>query len=73
MKLAIIFATATEGGAKGGLRGLAKAKDARRLPERAEANPAALGDGSVYASLGSLYAQVPGFPVGFGDAAKARG
>jgi tetratricopeptide (TPR) repeat protein len=67
------IATATEGGAKGGLGGLARAKDARRLLERAEAiNPAALGDGSVYTSLGSLYAQVPGFPVGFGDAAKAR-
>jgi tetratricopeptide (TPR) repeat protein len=67
------IATATEGGAKGGLGGLAKAKEARRLLERAEAiNPAALGDGSVYTSLGSLYAQVPGFPVGFGDAAKAR-
>jgi tetratricopeptide (TPR) repeat protein len=41
--------------------------------ERAEhINPAALGDGSVYTSLGSLYAQVPGFPVGFGDPVKAR-
>lgn len=67
------IATATEGGAKGGLSGLAKAKEARRLLERAEAiNPAALGDGSVYTSLGSLYAQVPGFPIGFGDAGKAR-
>jgi tetratricopeptide (TPR) repeat protein len=67
------IAVATEGGAKGGLSGLGKAKEARRLLEHAEAiNPAALGDGSVYTTLGSLYAQVPGFPVGFGDPQKAR-
>jgi Tfp pilus assembly protein PilF len=29
-------------------------------------------DGSAYTSLGTLYAQVPGFPVGFGDDDKAR-
>ena len=67
------IATSTEAGAKGGLGGLSLAKSARALLERAEKiNPAALGDGSVYTSLGSLYAQVPGFPVGFGDPAKAR-
>ncbi|WP_304164273.1 lipopolysaccharide assembly protein LapB [Phenylobacterium aquaticum] len=67
------IASATEAGAKGGLGGLALAKSARGLLERAEhINPAALGDGSVYTSLGSLYAQVPGFPIGFGDPAKAR-
>lgn len=64
---------ATEAGAKGGLGGLSLAKQARDLLERAERiNPRALGDGSVYTTLGSLYAQVPGFPLGFGDAAKAR-
>ena len=67
------IAKATEAGAKGGLGGLALAKESRALLERAEKiNPAALGDGSVYTSLGSLYAQVPGFPIGFGDAGKAR-
>lgn len=67
------IAEATEGGADGGLKGLGHAKAARQLLERAERiNPAALGDGSVYTSLGSLYAQVPGFPIGFGDAGKAR-
>jgi tetratricopeptide (TPR) repeat protein len=64
--------TATEAGAKGGLGGLSLAKDARQMLERAEKiNPTVLG-GSVYTSLGSLYSQVPGFPVGFGDPAKAR-
>ena len=67
------ISTATEAGAKGGMSGLALAKSARAMLERAEKiNPAALGDGSVYTSLGSLYAQVPGFPIGFGDAGKAR-
>ncbi|CAN7409210.1 tetratricopeptide repeat protein [Caulobacter sp. LjRoot300] len=67
------ISTATEAGAKGGIGGLALAKSARGMLERAEKiNPAALGDGSVYTSLGSLYAQVPGFPIGFGDAGKAR-
>lgn len=67
------IAQATEAGAKGGLGGLALAKSARDLLQKAEKiNPAALGDGSVYTTLGSLYAQVPGFPIGFGDPAKAR-
>jgi tetratricopeptide (TPR) repeat protein len=67
------IALATEAGAKGGLGGLALAKQARALLEEAEKiNPSALGDGSVYTSLGSLYAQVPGFPLGFGDVKKAR-
>jgi tetratricopeptide (TPR) repeat protein len=67
------IALATEGGAEGGLKGLGHAKAARALLERAEQmNPKALGDGSVYTSLGSLYAVVPGFPIGFGDAGKAR-
>lgn len=67
------ISTATEAGAKGGMGGLALAKSARGLLERAEKiNPAALGDGSIYTSLGSLYAQVPGFPIGFGDPGKAR-
>ena len=29
-------------------------------------------DGSAYNSLGVLYYKVPGWPVGFGDKAKAR-
>ena len=29
-------------------------------------------NGSIYASLGTLYANVPGWPIGFGDAVQAR-
>lgn len=59
-------------GAVGGLGALGKVKEARRLLEQAEAiDPGAL-DGSVYTSLGSLYYQVPGWPVGFGDDKQAE-
>ncbi len=63
----------TEAGDTGGLGALGMAGDAKKLLEKAAAlNPNALGDGSVYTTLGSLYYQVPGFPIGFGDSAKAR-
>jgi tetratricopeptide (TPR) repeat protein len=59
-------------GAKGGLGALALARNARRSLEQALAiDPSAL-DGSAYTSLGSLYYQVPGWPLGFGEEKKAR-
>ena len=59
-------------GAKGGLGALGLAKEARGNLEAAlKIDPKAL-DGSAYTSLGTLYAKVPGFPVGFGDDDKAR-
>jgi tetratricopeptide (TPR) repeat protein len=59
-------------GAKGGLGALGLAKEARASLEAAlKLDPGAL-DGSAYTSLGTLYAKVPGFPVGFGDEDKAR-
>lgn len=58
-------------GAKGGLGALAHVKNAKKTFEKAlEINPTAL-DGSAYTSLGSLYYQVPGWPIGFGDEKKA--
>ena len=58
-------------GEKGGLGALGLAKEAKALLEQAEAiNPDVL-NGSVYTSLGSLYYQVPGWPLGFGDDEKA--
>jgi tetratricopeptide (TPR) repeat protein len=61
---------AGELGAMGGALGYVK--EAKSLLERAEViQPDAL-EGSIYTSLGSLYYQVPGWPVGFGDDAKAR-
>jgi len=61
----------TYAGAKGGLGALGHAKSAKKNLERAiEIDPKAL-DGSAYTSLGSLYYQVPGWPIGFGDNKKA--
>ena len=62
----------THAGVKGGLGALGMVRDARDLLERAEKiNPTVL-DGSVYTTLGSLYYQVPGWPLGFGDDKKAE-
>lgn len=59
-------------GAKGGLGALSLAKDARAMYEQAlKLNPDAL-DGSAYNSLAVLYYKVPGWPIGFGDKAKAK-
>lgn len=61
----------SEAKAQGGLGALSKVKAARELLLAAEKiDPNAL-DGSIYGSLGSLYAKVPGWPVGFGDKKKA--
>jgi len=63
---------ASQAGAKGGLGALSLAKEAKKALEHAlEVDPKALS-GSAYTSLGSLYYQVPGWPIGFGDDAKAR-
>jgi tetratricopeptide (TPR) repeat protein len=62
---------ASYAGAKGGLGALSAAKAARKSFEQALAlDPNAL-QGSAYTSLGSLYYQVPGWPIGFGDDKKA--
>lgn len=67
---AILLSSAAK--AQGGLGALSKAREARDLLLAAEKiNPTAL-DGSVYDSLGSLYAKVPGWPIGFGNKKKAR-
>ncbi|WP_374582385.1 tetratricopeptide repeat protein [Pseudoduganella sp.] len=61
----------TYAGAKGGLGALSHVKNAKKTLEQAIAiNPDALS-GSAYTSLGSLYYQVPGWPIGFGDDKKA--
>jgi tetratricopeptide (TPR) repeat protein len=59
-------------GEKGGLGALSLVKKAKQLLEKAEQLDANALDGSVYTSLGSLYYQVPGWPIGFGSTDKAR-
>jgi len=68
--LAIILSS--DAGATGGISALGKVKEARKLLEQAEHIDATVLDGSVYTSLGSLYYQVPGWPIGFGSDAKAE-
>ena len=62
----------SEAGARGGLGALSLAKDARqRFEEALKINDKAL-QGSAYTSLATLYAKVPGWPIGFGDKEKAE-
>lgn len=62
----------TQAGTQGGLGALGLAKKAKvRLEEAEKINPTAL-NGSIYASLGTLYAKVPGAPIGFGSKKKAK-
>jgi tetratricopeptide (TPR) repeat protein len=63
---------ASYAGARGGLGALSLVKDARKALEQALAIDAKALAGSAYTSLGSLYYQVPGWPVAFGDKDKAR-
>jgi tetratricopeptide (TPR) repeat protein len=64
--------TSSLAGLKGGLGALSLAKEARGRLEAAEKlQPGAL-QGSALTSLGALYYQVPGWPVGFGSRSKAR-
>jgi tetratricopeptide (TPR) repeat protein len=59
-------------GEKGGLGALGLAKQAKALYEAAIQIDGNALDGSAYNSLGVLYYKMPGWPLGFGDKAKAK-
>ena len=59
-------------GERGGLGALGLVKQAKGLYEQAIEIDAKALDGSAYNSLGVLYYKVPGWPIGFGDKAKAK-
>lgn len=62
----------TDAGIVKGLSALGKVKKAKKLLEAAlEQDEAALA-GSAHTTLGSLYYQVPGWPIGFGSDKKAE-
>ncbi|MFV8783997.1 tetratricopeptide repeat protein [Microbulbifer sp. SA54] len=63
---------ASYAGAKGGLGALSAVKAAKADLEHAIALNGSVQDGAAYTSLGSLYYQVPGWPIGFGDDKKAE-
>lgn len=62
---------ASQAGAQGGLGALSLVKRARADFEAAIAEEPNALNGSAYVSLGSLYYQVPGWPLGFGNDEKA--
>ncbi len=64
---------ATLGGEVGAMGGaLGKVKEAKKLLEEALAmHPDRELETSIHTTLGSLYYQVPGWPIGFGDEDKA--
>ncbi len=59
-------------GEKGGLGALGLVKQAKAELEKAEKIDPKVLNGAVYTTLGSLYYQVPGWPLGFGDDDKAE-
>lgn len=59
-------------GAKGGLGALRLVKEAKAALEHAISLDETALAGAAYTSLGALYYQVPGWPIGFGDKKKAQ-
>jgi tetratricopeptide (TPR) repeat protein len=66
------IALSSEAGAKGGLGALPLAKAAKQQLESALKLDDKALNGSAYTSLGTLYAKVPGWPIGFGDKTRAE-
>lgn len=62
----------TDAGIVKGMSALSKVEKAKELLETAERIDSNALDGSVHTSLGSLYYQVPGWPLAFGDDEKAE-
>lgn len=62
----------TFAGVKGGLGALKYAKAAKADLDQAISIDGTALHGSAYTSLGTLYYQVPGWPIGFGDNEKAE-
>jgi tetratricopeptide (TPR) repeat protein len=65
------IALSSEAGVVGGLGALSLAKEAKHRFEQAIALDSTALDGSAYTSLATLYAKVPGWPLGFGNTDKA--
>lgn len=61
----------THAGVKGGFSALHMVREARDLLEQAKRIDPDTLNGSIYTTLGSLYYQVPGWPLGYGDDKKA--
>ena len=62
----------TKAGVVGGMAGFGLVKAARQVLERAERIDPRACDGLGLSQLGTLFYQVPGFPIAFGNRVKAR-
>lgn len=71
-KLWLAIILSTHAGVHGGLGALSMVDKARKLLEAARKIAPDAGHGSIDTSLGSLYYQVPGWPLSFGDDDKAK-
>lgn len=72
LKVWLAINTSTLAGKKGGLGALSLVKKSKKLLEEVIEREPNILEGSAYTSLGSLYYQVPGWPIGFGDDDKAE-
>ena len=72
LKVWLAINNSTLAGEKGGLGALSLVKKSKKLLEQVIATEPAILEGSAYTSLGSLYYQVPGWPIGFGNDDKAE-
>lgn len=72
LKVWLAINTSTLAGIKGGLDALSLVKESKVLLDEVIASEPTVLNGSAYTSLGSLYYQVPGWPLGFGDDEKAE-
>lgn len=71
-KLWLAIILSTHAGVHGGLGALSMVDKARDLLKAAKKIDPDAMHGSIYTSLGSLYYQVPGWPLSFGNDDKAR-
>ena len=71
-KVWLAICLSTDAGVNGGFSALGKVKEAKTLLDAAEKIDPKVLNGSVYTSLGSLYYQVPGWPIAFGNEEMAE-
>lgn len=72
LKVWLAINKSTLAGLEGGLGALSLVKEAKGILEDVISVEPDVLEGSAYTSLGTLYYQVPGWPVGFGDDDEAE-
>lgn len=72
LRIWLAISQATLAGQKGGFGALSLVKHAKKELEQVIRHNGHQLDGSAYTTLGSLYYQVPGWPIGFGSDKQAK-